>query len=363
MDSKRLTWFLEQHHAQQDPIMEAQIERFCQSPDGPIVPKNCLSIERLPEIFWQSETTGSTSRASGYGFDPQGEPYRLRVNPAEDCPYELIRQGARMNVSPSSSRWSASLAGWLSDDTPVVFTKCIVMHFPNASEADKMRLDAERETGIRVGAEMAHIGQGMKHVSVLADDALMWLEWNPHVDGTFRIMRDGDVVVASTNRRYTRFLQLPGTDKILGIWKNPDDRDIGSGIGWIDERRHISGEYMDVVESHGAVLLIGTRSGDQGVRAYTFYPDVMRIESPGRLRHITDYLGGYREYPGGNSYDYIQRSRHGFQRWMTYRPRGGLVSEPSFAAVSPIFEQDGRHRYYGITDRHLCLMELPDNVD
>lgn len=360
MDSKRLTWFLEQHHAQQDPITEEQIERFCQSPGGPIVPGNCLSIERLPEIFWEEDVDVVSD---GYGFDPTYHPYRLRKSPLGNRPHELITQNMRGEVSPSSARWHAALAGWLSHGTPVVFTREIVMHFPNASAADKDRLDAERDSGIRIGMQMAHIRRGMKNVSVLADDTLMWLEWNSHNDGTFRIVRDGHVVVARTVRNYTRFLQLPGTDKILGIWKNPGG---GSGIGWIDDEscRSIPGHVLDViVNENRTVTLLGTLPGSQEIRAYAFDPDTVETERPGHLRRITDYVGGYREYPGGNSYDYIQHTRHGFQRWMTYRPVGGLKPQPSFAAVSGRFQKNGRLCYYGITDRHLCLMELPDNVD
>ncbi len=359
MDSNFLEWFLQQVNAQKDSITEGQIKRFCFSPDGPILPESCVSVERLPDTFWKHDHGTEADRLRGYAFDPLNEPYRLREIRGHG--HALISRQGALSASEPVSNWYVHLAGWKEYRTPVLLGREIAWDFPHTSTREKNRLEVERRTEIRVGAQVAYCSVGLKHLSVLADGSLMWIEWTSADNQTFRIVRDGNVVVERTGRAYTRFLQLPGTSEIVGIWKNADGE---GGIGWIeDERRSIAGDILDAVrDEDGTVLLVGTLAGDKNRAVYAFDPDAIQV-GQGRCQYLDGYIGGYRTSPNGrigSLGDFIQRSRHGCQRWVIYR--NGFISQPSFAAVSPIFEQDGRRRYYGINDRHLCLMELPDNI-
>jgi hypothetical protein len=80
--------------------------------------------------------------------------------------------------------------------------------------------------------------------------------------------------------------------------------------------------------------------------------------------HLSGYMGGGTMV--GDVFCYKGDAHHKMTRWVTVaRPQeipGGLppvTLHPAFRSVSDLFVEDGKHYYYGLTDRHNHKVELP----
>lgn len=314
-----------------DPITLEQLEDFCRHPGGPILPERCVGVERLEiEQGAHEKLLGVTER---------GEPICLAVE----------RAGYRIGTRKYCFRHIQvlRLLGFM-DGEPVL---------------------------------LACGGRIIRHGEVMLYDPNMLNAW---------VLPSGRCFVAQDEgSRHTILYEVKsgriGTRDLL--WRSPErwvplnlfEEPTGVMYARCVVPRKETGMLLTIT-GRGPCFDLVCPSSVMGVRHQNkegvafFEHEKRRLyllhELARRIHEYADgslpplwqspysnaYLGGLRQLNSA-TFAYVGRSlRHKLECWVVE----GVGVQPGFERVTrELFEQDGKHYYYGQIGRHLYKMELP----
>ncbi len=346
----------------ESPITSDQVWAFRRNPGGPILPESCVSVTRLEDAFGPHEWPLAAIAA-----DRNGTLWSIRE---KEHAIEIFRGRERLyafSVMDSDS-WSsmAHFLGFVSDGQPV-----IEVWFDAHNSLD---VGLEPPTRYFVGDEMLPDAEDVGTttwtcgLSIQTDGSLLYAVtervWSPPPGGnpqeTCTIMRRG----------------CDGTTEVL-VKEAPPADFLVAGPG---------GDILSV-ERHGDCAAHLIHGGSlQRLQFFSWFRSEATVWTEDGLWCI-DAKGVVTErdlaHEGGATGEGLD-SKHGFVSRFTRLPDGRFAfigktrrheraawivdgqEQPAFGEawggreqITDLFQRDGRWRYYGITGRFLCLMELP----
>lgn len=367
IDSGHIQKFLERANAGEGYLTRAQLVRFLDHPDGPILPDACVEMRRLPADF----------RTHGPGWaieDPKRSLPGDSTNPIKDITVRptdgalciaTVRRG--MNIVVCSGDEYALIA-----DKPGCKSNVRILGFHPVSRLPVTHLQmfayhshdgctSEEPGRIFNGGEftleMPHAEA--KGVTLLSNGDVLWLQPESRSE-RWRVWRNGQVIMG-TEFQYTKFVESP-RGRILGIrdqgdlGPTPEPYPDGCCVAPINNERHVLCNGIDDV--------VVTREGYACIRCEFGVCSVIRIGAVYGKRAVSDdpcpnigsnhYIAGYTELPDGRA-AYIGEMKHSeLPCWVI-----AGKEQVGFMRMSPLFQDGERWCYWGVLGRRLYKMEIP----
>lgn len=314
----QLRYAIELMCAGTNPIKPEQLEAFCRYPGGPILPEQCVEALRL-EIDQDEEPVKLL------GGTPNGEVVCSRDKGA------VYRVGGREYFAKPGMQ-IASLAGFI-DGEPVFLT----VNGAIIRKGEILYVNHRMET--------LHILPSGRILFTLRDQGMQRTLSELDDDEVFQLMMYsyGEAPLAGIHELKDKKLLLYTRHTLFGVAGYP---------GYV------------LLQDPSSIVTLWDKSWllDHGKATLYKLDDALALASSGKSYRDAysirlgqnPYLGGYRQI--GEQHAYVGQSlRHKLECWV----RAG-VEQPAFERVTrELFEQDGKHYYYGQIGRHLYKMELP----
>lgn len=361
----QLQWLIERMTARRDPITRQQVEVFGRHPAGPILPAECIAVERLPDTF-------GTRRAGQPPLEYDGPVHDLAVSPTDGNLWV-----ATVINGESALRCFGRHVGTPEHEEP----SNALRHLALRADGEGARYFSPRIVGFRQGAPVVrlrmyqsawtddafvYIGQGHRFadqlpttrisaISVTRDGAV--LTAHPIRDDQWAVCRNGELLFRTQTA-------IGGRSTIEGLWE------VGDRIAWAGQfdglhMRSVTGsespqetraivhdrDIRDVFMGVGALHYITTGSAGHGANLHCI--DDGEIQSVWSSDGHT-YLRGYTEFPDGRIAYIGETVRDERECWVV-----DDVAYPGFDRVTDLVFREGRARYWGCLGQHLYTMELP----
>jgi hypothetical protein len=367
---RQLSWLLQRMATKQDPITRQQVEAFGRHPGGPILPEECLAVERLPDRF-------GTRCESQLQLADDNPVHNLAVSPAGALWLATVIGGCSTIVGGRTSTrndreyWERNVIQLLPDEEwGTMFSPRIVGVQPDGTPVSFLRKVASCNTSayweddafIFVRGRRVFVGQLPKHrltaIHVAPDGAVLTAH---HVGDKYYVYRNGELLLrpGTTIGRLWQFgdrLVFTGQHDGLFAW-SISGRHAEKGV----ERLASDRDIRDVIECEGALHYVSGAHDGRGAEIVRLLEATgLRTEMTSNVRRIGGhaYLRGFTDLPNGRIAYVAETARDKQECWVV-----DGVAGPGFDHVTGLLVCDGRAQYWASLGRHLYTMELPSATE
>lgn len=341
MDQERsslnqIVHLLQRIAAKNDPITRGQVYAFMQRPAGPIIPDNCLRVEKLDSFEGEPLMICE---------DPNGAPWIFGRERGEDARFFYRTPGSKHDIIIDSSpnQQQVELCGFVptgNSHRPV----CIIRYESDSPE--KRRRNTVWQGNVRI---LEQVTDEIESVRIGSDGFFLSIR-SIFGSGICRLdTADAKpvIVLRSNDQRHYRLASCKKTLEayVLCFYEKEDRWEIRS----LDKGTFIrsSEEMLRLVPSTGRIYFTERKEGgttlysvtERGVEEF----DRWESENFDIIAVIDD------------TWYFIEKSRGGVCMSNCF----GHLDTPIFDLMGLPFKKGTRVCYWGLTGDHLCLMEFP----
>jgi len=380
-DTQELQRLLEGMNRQKNPIHLTELRRFIERPQGPILPDQVVSVERLSE----------KPLAIYYGED-SGELWRVEFAYVRDDKVHCVVRSKEGTEIFFRTSWRAHLdqskmkiIGINSAGYPVLVDEDCTTRTPAKhvyTWEDELQLHTAKFNGADCFVALLDEEKLIATYNYYLGDedqyrhgpgATEWMKSRFGVVGYdacgLRIMSKPTIL-----SDVHKFVALQGCwdGGVAGLFQLPETN-INVPMLLLKEHKEIikptlddNFRYIDLLgfdgEWHFVFMYCGNERGLEfgftkiDFEAMSLVPSSLGLNMAGPYGH--KYLRGGRLLEvtqAGMRFAYVGKAPHGLECWCL----NGVPSQPAFDKVTDLWQEEDKWMYYGSVGRHLCKVELP----